>query len=492
MCLKDICSHCKVSFQVNFFCFLLYFIFARTKPFSIHAFITPDVHISWKRYSIETQKLQSRISLKPRSSNLGSTLNYKSLNFKVYDKMEIWWDGRQIGNGDGEFVETSINEMKEFPDAFLINEDSKEKKSIRNHHGYSNKPIYEIKNDKSQLLLDSKTKKIIGKVIYLKDSSGQDEAIAALGSVEWIIIEAHPNDRTDSDLSNKSWQMIPAENLIAAAQASGTKLAFCVDKAADVGGLSRALEIGVDALCVNAAKTKNMEHDLWNVVYDARRERNKNQNVKYSTDHAYSAVVTGTCWRYETQQTILADRICVDLVQTLAPEEGCWIGSSAKIKALILSESAPSQYVPTRPFRINAGPVHSYILMNDQTTKYLCELQPGDFVEVYNSITKSTRSIAVGRIKQEVRPCVIVEMETSLETVLDDTNEDTLRKTEIQKFSGQIFLQQAETVRLGLENGSYLRVTDLQPNDPKQGILLHVKSAGTHVGKTYTGSVKER
>ena len=109
--------------------------------------------------------------------------------------------------------------------------------------------------------------------------------------------------------------------------------------------------------------------------------------------------------------TILADRICVDLVHNLLPEQGCWIGSSAKINALVLSEAASLQYIPTQPFRINAGPAHSYILMHDQTTKYLSELRPGDQVDIYNSATQTARAVAVGRLKQEFRPCVLVELE---------------------------------------------------------------------------------
>ncbi|CAM9935578.1 unnamed protein product, partial [Sphacelaria rigidula] len=33
-----------------------------------------------------------------------------------------------------------------------------------------------------------------------------------------------------------------------------------------------------------------------------------------------------------------------------------------------------------RPFRVNAGPVHSYALLADGSTKYLAELTAGDQV----------------------------------------------------------------------------------------------------------------
>jgi len=87
--------------------------------------------------------------------------------------------------------------------------------------------------------------------------------------------------------------------------------------------------------------------------------------------------------------------------------------------------------------------------MEDNSTKYLSELQAGDHVQVYNSQTQTCRGVAVGRLKQEVRPCVLVEL---LQSSQDD------QKTA----SAQVFLQQAETVRLGQEGGGcFVRVTDL-------------------------------
>ena len=55
---------------------------------------------------------------------------------------------------------------------------------------------------------------------------------------------------------------------------------------------------------------------------------------------------------------------------------GCLLGSSAKLLALVLAETAASGYVPPRPFRVNAGPVHQYVLMADGSTRYLSEVSP--------------------------------------------------------------------------------------------------------------------
>ena len=125
------------------------------------------------------------------------------------------------------------------------------------------------------------------------------------------------------------------------------------------------------------------------------------------------------------------------------------------------------------------------------TTKYLCELQPSDQVMVYNTKTNSSKPVAVGRLKEEVRPCVLIELEAQLE---DESSKGS-------RSTGQVFLQQAETVRLGQlsENCSGIRVTDMEAQSGNIGVglkreqvLLRCTKVGTHVGKIYHGKVEER
>lgn len=386
--------------------------------------------------------------------------------------MEIWWDGRD------ESLELPAD-LSEKADKWIVSGD------------ISNKSVGSVagmfRADGNQLTT-SDDEEVAGAIVCLKNSSGQEQALAVLGSVEWLLVEVEPYE--------SSWQMIPAENIIAAAQSTGTKLAFSVKKAADVAGLAKALELGVDALCIST-KSGDEDPDLWETAFAARKERNaeaEKASVSSSSDAKESKpkpeVVVGSCWRRDTKGTVLADRICVDLVQKLLPEEGCWVGSSAKIMALVLSEAASSQFVPTRPFRVNAGPVHSYILLGDGvTTKYLCELQPSDQVMVYNTQTKSSKSVAVGRLKEEIRPCVLVELETQTADEVDKSLSPR----------GQVFLQQAETVRLAQPSGEFVRVTDLEAQSSgnevdtnREPILLRMMKTGTHVGKIYSGKVEER
>lgn len=59
------------------------------------------------------------------------------------------------------------------------------------------------------------------------------------------------------------------------------------------------------------------------------------------------------------------------------PGEGLLVGSFARITFLVHSECAVSKYVGSRPFRVNAGPVHSYIVGGGGETRYLSELCTG-------------------------------------------------------------------------------------------------------------------
>lgn len=151
----------------------------------------------------------------------------------------------------------------------------------------------------------------------------------------------------------------------------------------------------------------------------------------------------------------------------------------------MLAETVPSGFVPPRPFRVNAGPVHSYVLMADGSTKYLSEVRAGDEVLAARAGDPSGeggRSVVVGRCKVEPRPVVRVDF-GGREGGEGGANE----------WSGQIFLQQAETVRLAAVAGPSgeadgLPVTSIAPGDR---ILARRSTSGTHVGKRISARVTE-
>ena len=70
-------------------------------------------------------------------------------------------------------------------------------------------------------------------------------------------------------------------------------------------------------------------------------------------------------------------------------------------------ETHPLPYMPTRPFRVNAGALHSYVLGPQNRTNYLSELRSGSTTLAVNAEGK-TRRVVVGRAKMESRPLLTI------------------------------------------------------------------------------------
>jgi 3-amino-4-hydroxybenzoic acid synthase len=107
------------------------------------------------------------------------------------------------------------------------------------------------------------------------------------------------------------------------------------------------------------------------------------------------------------------ERACVDTCAVLDKDEGILVGSRARGLVLCVSETHPLPYMPTRPFRVNAGAVMSYTLVSHEHTRYLSELGAGDTVLAVGADGR-TRHVVVGRVKIETRPLL------SIDAVSDD------------------------------------------------------------------------
>lgn len=164
----------------------------------------------------------------------------------------------------------------------------------------------------------------------------------------------------------------------------------------------------------------------------------------------------------------VGDRVIVDTTSLLRPAEGLLVGSAAAFLFHVASEAVGSQFSRPRPFRVNAGAAHSYVLMADGTTRYLAELNGGDSVLAAEP-NGAARSVRVGRIKIERRPLVAV--------AADDRG---TRRT--------IFLQEAETVRLSAERDR-VATTDLEPSARVYGVRL---PAARHLGDAVEETIEER
>ena len=165
----------------------------------------------------------------------------------------------------------------------------------------------------------------------------------------------------------------------------------------------------------------------------------------------------------------LGDRVCVDTCSAMVPGEGMLVGNSSQALFLIHAENVENPFVNTRPFRVNAGPLHAYIRMPDGQTKYLSEIGTGDRVLVVNFEGKSYPAV-VGRAKMERRPLVLVEAEERGQPI-------------------SVILQNAETIRLIQPDGKAISLIDLEEGSE---VLVCTEKGGRHFGVQVDETLVER
>jgi 3-dehydroquinate synthase II len=257
--------------------------------------------------------------------------------------------------------------------------------------------------------------------------------------------------------------MIPIENIIAACAGSPTKVAALLRSPAEAQGAAFALEIGVDALVVIPDQL------MINSAAIAKSQRGEIvENTNLVKDHEEIKLQPLLITNIEPGG--LSDRYCIDLTSLLEVGEGMLIGSSSSCMALVHGETVASDYVPPRPFRVNAGPPHAYIVMANRDTKYLSELKAGDEILIISS-SGYCKTATVGRLKIERRPMLLFS--------LKNTNDK----------EAQIFTQQAETVRLVSTEKENIAVTDLTIG---QYILGWSDPDARHIGVAVPSEVVER
>ncbi|XP_068334755.1 uncharacterized protein [Pyrus communis] len=249
------------------------------------------------------------------------------------------------------------------------------------------------------------------------------------------------------------WQVIPAENIVAAFQGSG-KTVFAVSKTAlEAQVFFEALEHGLGGVVLKVEEVKAVL-DLKD-YFDRRDEVSNMLNLT-------KAVVT------RVQVAGMGDRVCVDLCSLMRPGEGLLVGSFARGLFLVHSECLESNYIASRPFRVNAGPVHAYVAVPGGKTSYLSELKAGKEVILVDQ-KGHQRTAIVGRVKIETRPLILVEAKS-------DSDDQTFYS---------ILVQNAETVALVCPSKeSELQKTAIPVTSLKVGdeILVRLQGGARHTG----------
>ena len=280
--------------------------------------------------------------------------------------------------------------------------------------------------------------------VQIDDESGQQEAYSLIGMVPWVLVRC------------SNWKMVPLENLVAASRGTGTRIAVAIQKEIELVGAAFALGSGIDAVLVPSS-----------LVAPAAKLSEENLEIEVPRRHSESSVAEAEVTSIDSVG--VGERVCVDLTRRLKLGQGMVLGSNSGMLCMIHGETIFSEFVPTRPFRVNAGAIHSYVLMSDGKTKYLSELNSGDEVAIASE--KGTYEKAtIGRLKIEHRPLLMIRYST-LES------------------EGQIVVQQAETVRMVSPEKEVISVTDLEPGDL---ISVIIDNRARHIGMAVDGGVVEK
>lgn len=288
-----------------------------------------------------------------------------------------------------------------------------------------------------------------GMIVSVDDAAGQQAALAAVGVTDWVLAEC------------REWRMIPLENLVGAAAGSGTRVAALLTSASQLQGAAGALQLGVDAVVLAP------EPDLWEAAEALGPAFNEAPAPSAPVEAAPAALQALEV--VEVSPAGMGDRVCVDLTSLLEVGEGMLVGSASRCLLLVHGETLASEFVPARPFRVNAGAVHAYVEGVAGRRPYLSDLAAGDRVTVVAS-SGARREVTIGRLKVERRPLLLVR-------VKDATSD------------GQLFLQQAETVRLVGADHEPIAVTDLEPGQRILGVL---GDAARHLGSAIPANAEER
>ncbi len=274
--------------------------------------------------------------------------------------------------------------------------------------------------------------------VEIDSKEKEDLALSASKRAAYVLVSA------------PDWKVIPLENLIA--KNKGAKLLALIEKPEEIELGLGILEKGIDGVVLLAKETGDIK---------------KAKEVLARFSAPAIDIRLGKITRI--QSLGLGDRVCIDTIAILREGEGMLVGSQSNGFFLVHGETLKNPYVEPRPFRVNAGAVHSYIMAEKNKTKYLSEVKAGDRILISNG-KGATRTEYVGRVKIERRPMLLIEAITSGGVI-------------------SIILQNAETVNLLSKEKKPVSVSRLKEGDE---VLVHLEEGGRHFGIKVKESLIER
>lgn len=360
----------------------------------------------------------------------------------------IWFDARNVANKQ-EILPLIYNFNFEY---LLVN---------REDYQLLNPPrkmnlIVEILNGQALVGIDPNTV-VVGTDLKLLQKAREEGYRTAL----YVVI-------TNQEEMNYAWQEgvkndfliielkdetnIPLELLIARLQDKGTKLLKKVTTCKEMQTVFGVMEVGSDGVLF---ASEDIEEILKVNNFMEQSERGKLDLVK--------ATVTNV------ESIGMGSRACIDTTDLLRADEGMLIGSTSCGGLLVSSETHYLPYMNLRPFRVNAGAVHSYVWAPEGMTEYLSELKAGTKLLAV-ATSGRTRTVSVGRVKIEKRPLLKIEAEANglrLNVIVQDD-------WHIRIFGGDGEVRNASTIKAG------------------EKLLAYVCPGGRHVGIKINEQIEEK
>jgi len=189
----------------------------------------------------------------------------------------------------------------------------------------------------------------------------------------------------------------------------------------------------------------------------------------YLTDYNTLKINLQTLVVTEVKHIGMGARACIDTTGLMTIEEGMIVGSTSHGGIFVCSETHHLPYMNLRPFRVNAGAIHSYVWMPNDTVEYLSDLSAGSKV-LCVSTKGQARELAVGRVKIEMRPLLSI-------------------KGKVGDIELNVIVQDDWHIRIMAADGQPKNATGILPGCE---LLAHVCEPGRHVGIKVNETIIEK
>ena len=352
---------------------------------------------------------------------------------------ELWLDARNLGSEVQNIVTDAVNRNYT---VIVLNENDLEKIHTSNK---TKKAVYvnqkkDIKryNSADLLITDdielaeeiNKAGKQVALHMQINDRESMEIAASIDIDIQYLIVQF-------KDVTN-----IPLELILAKSQYHNIKVLKYVTDISDASVAMAVMECGSDGIVLNSNSI-----DEISLLSEAVKKRLKGK------------LQLVPCEITEIKHLEMGARACIDTTSLLSEREGMIVGCTSGGGLLICSEVHYLPYMETRPFRVNAGTVASYVWAPDNKTEYIANLEAGSRVMVVD-LDGNTRVVNVARLKTEFRPLILI-------------------KAKYQEQIINCIMQDDWHMRVYSDKGEVVNITDLKKGDL---VLGYVCESGRHVG----------